>query len=460
MSPGTSALRTRRGRISTFGARIGALVLLVALSAGTARADEPPQIRDLSPAEGWPAHLPRFRATEAGLTLSVGVGLAASRLLLPRPPNGWRRGLLFDDQIRDFLGAKSGPNQERWSTASDWLQNIAIVVPFAVDLGVGALAVKGSGDLAWQMALIDVQALVLTTSIVGLSKGAVGRVRPHVPGCTDGGYACRSHASRQSFLSGHSTAAFAAAGLSCVHHLELGLFGGGWKDELMCATMLGVASTTAVLRVASDKHWATDTVLGAATGLLSGYLMPYLLHYQGKLSWPGMHDGTFDGSLSLAALGGILATNEGPRSATGLALSGRVLSAKRWLRLEGALEGRLQYDNNSTAVRDIHIEAKVWASSIAFGAVALYRIQQTELLQSIYKAAGPTLSLGTFDEDRTLALTVQWLLTGQAQDFRVVMRWSPWRHLLLSVEGSRLSGGFDNTTVTAAALGLGARLPW
>ncbi len=426
----------------------------------TAEAGEP-EIHDLTPAEGWPAHLPRFSSTEAGLTLSLTAALAASRFLLPRPPDGWRRGLLFDEPVRNFLGAKDADRQARWSTASDWLQNIAIAVPFVVDLGLGALVVQGDTDLAWQMALIDVQALVLTTSIVGLTKGAVGRVRPHVPACTDGGYACRSRASRQSFVSGHATAAFAAAGLSCVHHLELGLFGGA-KDELMCAAMLGVATTTAVLRVAGDKHWATDTILGATTGLLSGYLMPYLMHYQGEVQWPGMHDGIFDGSLSLQALGGIFASQQGRSASTGIALDGRLLSGQRVLRIEANMQGRLLYDSQKLAIRDISGQMRLWFKGIAVGAGALYRIQQTPDLQSIYKAAGPSLSLGTFDEAQTLLMSLQWLVLGQGQirDFRASIQWSPWRHLILNLQASRLSGGFAGAAVTAATLGLGARLPW
>jgi hypothetical protein len=34
-----------------------------------------------------------------------------------------------------------------------------------------------------------------------------------------------------------------------------------------------------VLRIVYDEHWASDVLVGATVGTLSGYVLPSLLHY-------------------------------------------------------------------------------------------------------------------------------------------------------------------------------------
>ena len=62
------------------------------------------------------------------------------------------------------------------------------------------------------------------------------------------------------------------------HHTELGLLGEG-GDAAMCATGLAMASTVGLLRILADRHYASDVIMGAAVGLVSGWLVPWLLHY-------------------------------------------------------------------------------------------------------------------------------------------------------------------------------------
>jgi hypothetical protein len=50
-------------------------------------------------------------------------------------------------------------------------------------------------------------------------------------------------------------------------------------DAAACATGLALATAVGVLRIAADRHYATDVLLGAGVGLLSGWLLPWLLHY-------------------------------------------------------------------------------------------------------------------------------------------------------------------------------------
>jgi membrane-associated phospholipid phosphatase len=109
-------------------------------------------------------------------------------------------------------------------------------------------------------------------------------VRPAERGCQgDPNYSdkCSNAADlNSSFLSGHTTLAFASAGLMCAHHQNLALYGGGAADVLACLGALSAASAAGVLRVMSDNHYASDVLLGTGVGLLGGYGLPTLLHYR------------------------------------------------------------------------------------------------------------------------------------------------------------------------------------
>ncbi|HEY3119235.1 MAG TPA: phosphatase PAP2 family protein, partial [Vicinamibacteria bacterium] len=77
---------------------------------------------------------------------------------------------------------------------------------------------------------------------------------------------------RLSFFSGHTSSAFAAAvatgRIADFHHLE----NRGW----IWASGLALATTTGVLRVMSDQHYASDVLTGMAAGGLAGWLIPKL----------------------------------------------------------------------------------------------------------------------------------------------------------------------------------------
>jgi membrane-associated phospholipid phosphatase len=82
-------------------------------------------------------------------------------------------------------------------------------------------------------------------------------------------------------MSGHSTASFTLAGLTCIHHAYLPLYGGGAPDALACAGSMAAATTVAMMRVVSDQHYLSDVIIGSAFGALAGVGMPWLLHYRG-----------------------------------------------------------------------------------------------------------------------------------------------------------------------------------
>lgn len=450
--------------------RAGALPVLLGLfaSGAPALAAAPPPAPEVAPAPepaGWPAKYPRFRLEEYGVGAAALTALVASTLLVPEPPSGFRGEWPVDNALRDLLRAEDPDHRERLSLVSDVLQNVAILAPIVVDIGLGALLLRRDLDVALEMALIDMEVLLVTSSLVMLTKRTIGRVRPNVPSCADGGYDCRSNASRRAFLSGHATSAFAAAGLSCAHHQYLELFG-GLGDDLMCAGMLSLATAAGALRIASDRHWASDTIVGAMTGLFSGYALPYLLHYQGPTAWPGRDDGELDGSLQLSLLGGVTSGERAVGAAVGVEAAGRFLYSRlRPVRLEATTRGRLLYDSVGFAVRDYLAEGRVWLGPVGLGGAARYRAADGEAPARTGWSGGATLSVGTFDEAQPWLLCLRWLPAGVGRLSHVSGRleWAPHPAMSASVEVSPVvvRGADGGEEVGAEAMvGLGGRLPW
>jgi membrane-associated phospholipid phosphatase len=65
----------------------------------------------------------------------------------------------------------------------------------------------------------------------------------------------------------------------CAHHTHLPLYGGGAGDVLACSTALAGATLSGMSRIVADRHYASDVLAAATVGILSGYLLPELLHY-------------------------------------------------------------------------------------------------------------------------------------------------------------------------------------
>jgi membrane-associated phospholipid phosphatase len=136
----------------------------------------------------------------------------------------------------------------------------------------------GSYDVAYQMALISLQAVLVTKLVTGLTKDLVGRARPDSGRCEAGNeLACGSET--ESFISGHTSGAFAGAGLICAHHQNLPLYGDGAAGKVACGLGLGTATTVGALRLVAGRHHLSDVLAGAAVGLAAGYLLPNLTNY-------------------------------------------------------------------------------------------------------------------------------------------------------------------------------------
>jgi membrane-associated phospholipid phosphatase len=288
-----SGFRSRLASARVVGCLALALASLVA--SGPARAADPSSDKSLpstTPGDGlpidtpvrvaWNPAWPRFRPAEAALTGSMLLPIAAALFVYPDARDNIRGGFLFDNAIRSALVADSRPARDRAASFSNYPYWAMLAYPLLVDTALVTWGVHRAGDVALEMLAMNLEAYAISGGIA-LTFQKLGRVRPAEKGCKDDpSYSPKCDnavALNQSFLSGHTAIAFTGAGLTCAHHSHLPLFGGGVADLGICLATLAAASSTGVLRIVADDHYASDVLLGVGLGLTSGYLMPELLHY-------------------------------------------------------------------------------------------------------------------------------------------------------------------------------------
>lgn len=261
---------------------LAAAPLLIALLAPAASTEaqglRPPHEHRLRWDEDWN----RFGTGEIAALSFLTIGGVGLHLHLvpdqPGPEGGW----LLDDWVREGLHLSSPGGRSAAATASDILVSGAILYPFLIDTAAVTWIGDHNDDVANQMLWINVLSFVTTNSLLSFIKNVVRRERPFGPRCEDDpayDSSCEGADRYRSFFSGHSANAFTGASLVCVHHANLPLYGNRLADAGACMGAMTVAVAVAVLRIVADKHYLSDVVVGAVAGILSGLLMPHLLHY-------------------------------------------------------------------------------------------------------------------------------------------------------------------------------------
>ena len=240
----------------------------------------------------WREEWPRYSFDEA--VLSVGLGaliLAAGLLPTATTRASWTDVNAFDGGVHEGLRLTLADQRDSARIAGDVLMWIDVGIPFVID----ALFMTGIGDGSWdgalQMGLISLEAYVVSLVVWRITSLLARRERPVTHDCNNPSLdplrnpsaveCAASSSSPQSYFSNTAVNAFTGAGLTCLHHTSMPLFGDEGADATACVGALTVASIAGLLRVMSNLDYLTDVITGAVVGLVSGWLLPWLLHYQG-----------------------------------------------------------------------------------------------------------------------------------------------------------------------------------
>ncbi len=232
---------------------LGWMLLALCPRRGWAESDSEPgfySLRDWAPVQTWD-----YVALPTGLAATLVANLSAS------PAARWQGGILFDDWARNGLRLSSDAARSHAANVSTVLLLANGITPLLVDGVLLTGLVHRRSDLAWQVAILDAEALTLTGLLTETTKRLAARARPSGPGEND------------SFFSGHTSIASAGATLVCLQHLELELFGNKAADAAICGAAAVGAVSTGLLRVMSDRHYASDVIVGAAVGIGSAFLV-------------------------------------------------------------------------------------------------------------------------------------------------------------------------------------------
>jgi len=125
-------------------------------------------------------------------------------------------------------------------------------------------------------AILITQAMAIASDVTQAMKFTIGRERPfvHVLSPLAKATTPDSADNNTSFPSGHATLAFALATSSAEIANLRGYGGASW----FLRAGLPLATLTAYFRVAADRHYVTDVLVGAGVGSAVGFGVPYLAH--------------------------------------------------------------------------------------------------------------------------------------------------------------------------------------
>ena len=217
-------------------------------------------------------------------------GLAIGSLAIPGQTNWGAGGATndFDRAGRDGLRLRDREAALYARDASDVGLTLLFNQRFVDSLFV-TWWYHDKGSTALQMALVDGQTIAFAAGVQGFVSGIVGRERPYASAICDKAPEkdaddCAGNDRNRSFFSGHATMAFTLASLTCVHHINLPIYGGGPAEAVPCAATMLVAGGVALMRVVADQHHLTDVITGSFVGTAIGFGIPYLFHYGWELT--------------------------------------------------------------------------------------------------------------------------------------------------------------------------------
>ena len=238
----------------------------------------------------WLPEWRRVGAPEYAVTTSLFATRALMTFAIPAADEpGWVRPVLFDTPLRNALYLEDRSSRDHAGAISDTLATASIIHPVIIDTMFVTAVSDQNADVAWQMFVISMQSYSITLLANSVAKRLFSRQRPYAIACAeDPEYSdlCDHQDRFKSYYSGHAAFTATSAGLVCAHHTHLPLYGGRWIDTAACGASIVGTLATGALRIAADKHWATDVFTGHLLGFASGYVLPSLLYYKGFSARP------------------------------------------------------------------------------------------------------------------------------------------------------------------------------
>lgn len=222
-------------------------------------------------------------ASYVAQAVAFSTGLIFDSLYNPGSESQLTGPALFDVVFRNELRAGTEDDRERAAVVSDALLVGLLVWPAIDSLVVAGLG-RQSSDVSWQLTVMTAEVVAADFLVSTFIKALVRRARPHGLLCTPEDREtrperCGPRRRDRSFYSGHASAAFASAGVVCMAHAHVPLYGDVGADAFACGGAILTASIVGVLRMIADRHWATDVIVGSIVGLATGLLLPYALHF-------------------------------------------------------------------------------------------------------------------------------------------------------------------------------------
>jgi membrane-associated phospholipid phosphatase len=266
----------------------GALVALALAASRPVSAEAPPSFMPLGFVSGFtlggvvgatgtgasPApRMQGFGAADIAVTAgAVGIAVVSRFVLQPPPAEECRwcdtkdgqdtlNGL--DRRVADALRWQDRNRANRWS-------NVTLTATLGQSVGFLAF---GNQPAALRDGAYVLESIAVTSALAQVTKRIARRSRPYAhrddppPGVD-----LANADARESFFSGHASSAFAMA----VSTGTIALARREAHAGLVLGTGLALAATTSYLRMAADRHYFTDVLVGAAVGSAVGFLVPHL----------------------------------------------------------------------------------------------------------------------------------------------------------------------------------------
>jgi membrane-associated phospholipid phosphatase len=184
----------------------------------------------------------------------------------------------FDAGARDALRWDNTHSADTWSTVFSF----ALAPALGVGVGVLVTAHDDRLDELPEGLLIVSESAMLAMALNNIVKIAAARERPDVHARTpEEREANHQPSDNVSFYSGHTTLAFALATSAGT----IASMRGYRLAPVMWATTLALASVSGYLRIAADRHYATDVLTGALIGSAIGFSVPYFFHRGRDEGW-------------------------------------------------------------------------------------------------------------------------------------------------------------------------------